>query len=72
VFRVVGVDERVVEQGVFTGTHTGVAGTGRSVALEYVQVLRLRDGIRVSLKLMFDRLLTLEQLGLICDGTPAG
>jgi hypothetical protein len=41
--------------------------TGRSVALDYIQVLRFRDGTHVSFHLMFDRLLMLEQLGL----TPA-
>jgi ketosteroid isomerase-like protein len=62
-----------VEEGVFTGTHDGVlrtpAGdvppTGRRVAVEYLQVLRFRDGKHVSFNLMFDRLLMLEQLGLV-------
>jgi ketosteroid isomerase-like protein len=62
-----------VEEGTFTGTHDGVlqtpAGaippTGRPVRLEYVQVLRFRDGRHVSFNLMFDRLLMLEQLGLV-------
>jgi ketosteroid isomerase-like protein len=61
-----------VEEGTFTGTHHGVlhspAGdippTGRSVTLEYIQVLRFRGGKHVSFNLMFDRLLMLEQLGL--------
>lgn len=62
-----------VEEGKFTGTHHGVlcspAGdippTGRSVTAEYIQVLRFRDGKHVSFNLMYDRLLLLEQLGLI-------
>jgi uncharacterized protein (TIGR02246 family) len=58
------VDDIAVEEGTFTGTHTGVAPTGRPVALDYVQVLRLRDGRHASVELMFDRLLMLEQLGL--------
>jgi ketosteroid isomerase-like protein len=58
------VDGIAVEEGTFIGTHTGVAPTGRPVALDYVQVLRLRDGKHVSVELMFDRLLMLEQLGL--------
>jgi uncharacterized protein (TIGR02246 family) len=58
------VDDIAVEEGTFTGTHTGVAPTGRPVALDYVQVLHLRDGKHASVELMFDRLLMLEQLGL--------
>ena len=58
------VDDVAVEEGTFVGTHTGVAPTGRPVALDYVQVLRLRDGKHASVELMFDRLLMLEQLGL--------
>ena len=62
-----------VEEGTFTGTHDGVLHTptgaipptGRSVRLDYVQVLRFRDGRHVSFNLMFDRLLMLEQLGLV-------
>ena len=62
-----------VEEGTFTGIHDGVlhspAGdfqpTGRPVSLDYIQVLRFRDGKHVSFNLMFDRLLMLEQLGLI-------
>ena len=63
----------VVEEGTFTGTHHGVlpgpAGdippTGRPVAVNYVHVLRYRDGLHISFSLLFDRLLMLEQLGLI-------
>jgi ketosteroid isomerase-like protein len=62
-----------VEEGKFTGTHRGVlrspAGdippTGRPVTAEYIQVLRFRDSKHVSFNLMYDRLLLLEQLGLI-------
>jgi ketosteroid isomerase-like protein len=62
-----------VEEGTFTGTHNGVlhgptgdvAPTGRRVSLGYVQVLRFRDGKHASFNLMFDRLLMLEQLGLV-------
>jgi ketosteroid isomerase-like protein len=39
--------------------------TGRPVALDYIQVLRFRDGKHASFHLMFDRLLMLEQLGLM-------
>jgi len=62
-----------VEEGTFTGTHDGVlhtpAGdippTGRPVSIDYIQVLRFRDGKHASFSLMFDRLLMLEQLGLV-------
>jgi steroid delta-isomerase-like uncharacterized protein len=62
-----------VEEGTFSGTHDGVlhgpAGdippTGRPVSVDYIQVLRFRDGRHVSFHQMFDRLLMLEQLGLI-------
>jgi len=61
-----------VEEGTFSGTHDGVLRTptgeipptGRAVDLDYIQVLRFRDGRHVSFHLMFDRLLMLEQLGL--------
>ena len=74
------VDDVAVEEGTFTGTHNGVLHaptgdvppTGRSVRLDYIQVLRFRDGKHVSFNLMFDRLLMLEQLGLIPSPTPAG
>jgi ketosteroid isomerase-like protein len=62
-----------IEEGTFTGTHDGVlstptgdiAPTGRSVSVDYLQVLRFRDGKHVSFNLMFDRLSMLEQLGLV-------
>ena len=67
-----------VEEGMFTGTHNGVlrspAGdipaTGRPVTVDYIQVLRFRDGKHASFSLMYDRLLMLEQLGL--TPAPAG
>jgi ketosteroid isomerase-like protein len=66
------VDDVAVEEGTFTGTHDGtlrtpagdIPPTGRSVAVDYVQVLRFRDGKHVSFNLMFDRLAMLEQLGV--------
>jgi len=71
------VDDVTVEEGKFMGTHNGVLHgpmgdvppTGRSVEVDYIQVLRFRDGKHVSFNLMFDRLMMLEQLGLI--PTPA-
>ena len=61
------VDDVAIEQGTFIGTYDGVARTGRSVAVDYVRLLRVRDGKVVWVKLMFDRLLMLEQLGLVPD-----
>ncbi len=73
------LDDVAVEEGTFTGTQDGtlhaptgdIPPTGRSVEVGYIQVLRFRDGKHVSFHLMFDRLLMLEQLGLIPapDGT---
>ena len=71
------IDDVAVEEGSFSGTQNGVlrgpAGdippTGRSVEVDYIQVLRFRDGKHISFNLMFDRLTMLEQLGLV--PTPA-
>ncbi|MGE5274074.1 MAG: ester cyclase [Verrucomicrobiota bacterium] len=67
------VDDVAVEEGRFTGTHDGtlhtpagdIPPTGRSVEVDYIQMLRIRDGKHASFHLMFDRLLMLEQLGLV-------
>jgi ketosteroid isomerase-like protein len=69
-----------VEEGTFTGTHHGtlhspagdIAPTGRRVAVDYIHVLRYRDGKHVSFNLLFDRLPMLEQLGLLPAPAPAG
>ena len=61
-----------VEEGVFHGTHDGVLHspegdlppTGRAVSIDYIQVLRVRDGRTSGFSLMFDRLQMLEQLGV--------
>ena len=74
------IDDVAVEEGTFTGTHDGVLRsptgdvppTGRSVSVDYIQVLRFRDGKHCSFNLMFDRLLMLEQLGLIPAPASAG
>ena len=65
------IGDVVIEEGTFSGTHDGVLHgadgdippTGRSVHVDYIQVLRFRAGKHVSFHLMFDRLLMLEQLG---------
>jgi steroid delta-isomerase-like uncharacterized protein len=77
------VDDRmIVEEGRFTGTHDGalrgpdgdIPATGRSVSVPYIHVLRFHGGKHVFFGLMFDRLLMLEQLGIVPGpvGTPAG
>jgi ketosteroid isomerase-like protein len=67
------IGDVAVEEGTFTGTHKGVlrgpkgdiAPTGRLVAVDYIQVLRFRDGKHASFNLLFDQLAMLEQLGLV-------
>jgi steroid delta-isomerase-like uncharacterized protein len=67
------IDDLAVEEGAFTGTHSGVLRaptgdvqpTGRFVKVDYIHVLRFRDGKHLSFNLMFDRLTMLEQLGLV-------
>ena len=67
------VDDVAVEEGTFMGTQNGVLHgptgdippTGRTVEVDYIQVLRFRDGKHVSFDLMFDRLTMLEPLGLV-------
>jgi ketosteroid isomerase-like protein len=66
------VGDVVVEEGTCVGTHEGVGRTGRTVAVDYVQVLRVGDGKLISFTLTFDRLLMLEQLGLIPGAGPVG
>ena len=68
-----------VEEGTFTGTQHGalhspagdVPATGRAVAADFVAVHRFRDGKFVSLNLIYDQLLLLEQLGVIPAQQPA-
>jgi predicted ester cyclase len=67
------IGDIAVEEGTFTGTQNGILRspkgdippTGRSVRLDYIQVLHFRDGKHISFNLMFDRLEMLEQLGLM-------
>jgi ketosteroid isomerase-like protein len=73
------VDDVAVEEGTFSGTHNGVLNTpsgavpptGRAVSLPYIHVLHFRDGLHVSFNLIFDRLLMLEQLGLVAAAAAA-
>jgi steroid delta-isomerase-like uncharacterized protein len=71
--RTIFTDDAAVEEGTFSGTHTGVfhtpdgdiPPTGRPVKAAYVNVLSFRDGRFSAGHLMFDRLTLLEQLGLL-------
>jgi len=73
------VDDVAVEEGTFSGTHRGalhgpagdIPPTGQTVSVDYIQVLRFRDGNHASFKLMFDQLAMLEQLGLIPEPAAA-
>lgn len=83
--RSVSVDgDTAVEEGVFSGTHTGpmpspdgsmIPATGRRVELAYADFFTVRDGVVISDRLYMDRLSMLEQLGLIPSpgaAAPAG
>ena len=63
---------RVWPQGALHSPAGDIAPTGRAVAVDYIHVLRFRDGKHISFNLMFDRLLMLEQLGLIPAPAPTG
>ena len=74
------IGDVAVEEGTFTGTQKGILRspvgdippTGRRVEVDYIQVLRFRDGKHASFNLMFDQLTMLEQLGLVPAPAPAG
>src|SRR5215212_8197196 len=61
--------DRVVTKKTMTGTHTGefngIPPTGRRVEIQYVDILRLRDGQIVEHWLSMDQLNFMRQLGVI-------
>jgi predicted ester cyclase len=61
--------DRVATKKTFSGTHTGefngIAPTGRSVSITFVDILRLRDGKIVEHWLSMDQLSFMQQLGLL-------
>jgi steroid delta-isomerase-like uncharacterized protein len=61
--------DRVATKKTFTGTHTGdfgeIAATGNRVTIQYVDILRLRDGKITEHWLSMDQLSFLQQLGVI-------
>jgi ketosteroid isomerase-like protein len=61
-----------VHGGILHSPAGDIAPTGRPVRLDYIQVLRFRDGEHVSFNLMFDRLVMLEQLGIVPTPAAAG
>jgi steroid delta-isomerase-like uncharacterized protein len=60
--------DRVATKKTFTGTHTGdfggIPATGKRVTLQYVDIMRLRDGKIIEHWLCMDQLSWLQQLGL--------
>lgn len=70
----------VVEEGVFSGTHTGnlttpdgqtIPATGRSLSVPFVQVFDIEGDQVTATRLYFDQVELLTQLGLIPDSAAA-
>jgi predicted ester cyclase len=65
--------DRVVTKKTMTGTHTGdfagIPATGKSVRLQYVDILRVRDGRFIEHWLSMDQLSFMQQLGVIPEPT---
>ena len=61
--------DRVVTKKTFTGTHTGdfagIPATGKTVTLQYVDIMRVREGRIVEHWLSMDQLSFMRQLGVI-------
>ncbi len=61
--------DRVVTKKTFSGTHTrdfgGIPATGKRVTLQYVDIMRVRDGKIVGHWLSMDQLSWLQQLGVV-------
>jgi predicted ester cyclase len=61
--------DQVVTKKTFTGTHTAdfgeVPATGKSVTLQFVDIMRVRDGRIVEHWLCMDQLRFMQQLGVI-------
>jgi ketosteroid isomerase-like protein len=59
--------DRVVRKKTMTGTHTGefdgISPTGKRVDIQYVDILRLRDGQIIEHWLSMDQLSFMRQLG---------
>ncbi len=65
--------DRVATKKTFTGTHTADLGdipaTGKRVTVQYVDILRLRDGKIIEHWLSMDQLSFMQQLGVIPSET---
>ena len=63
--------DRVATKKTFTGTHSGALGqippTGKEVSLQYVDILRLRDGKIIEHWLVIDQLNFMQQLGVLTN-----
>jgi steroid delta-isomerase-like uncharacterized protein len=61
--------DQVVTKKTFTGTHTaefvGIPATGKRVTLQFVDIMRVRDGQIVEHWLSMDQLSFMQQLGVI-------
>jgi steroid delta-isomerase-like uncharacterized protein len=61
--------DRVVTKKTFTGTHTaelnGIPPTGKRVSIQYVDILRLRDGKIIEHWLSMDQMNFMQQLGVL-------
>jgi predicted ester cyclase len=61
--------DQVVTKKTFSGTHegefAGIAPTGKHVSLQFVDIMRLRDGRIVEHWLSMDQLSFMQQLGVI-------
>ena len=61
--------DRVATKKTFTGTHTsdfaGIPATGNKVTLQFVDIMRVRDGRIVEHWLSMDQLSFMQQLGVI-------
>jgi steroid delta-isomerase-like uncharacterized protein len=61
--------DRVATKKTFTGTHTAALGevpaTGNRVTLQYVDIMRLRDGKIIEHWLAMDQMSFLQQLGVL-------
>jgi steroid delta-isomerase-like uncharacterized protein len=70
---VVAEDDRLIGEATFTGTHTGIlhhpAGeippTGKRLSIDYVGAFRMVDGKIASLRIYFDVMELMQQLGLV-------
>ena len=65
----IAVGDQVVTKKTFHGTHTaefgGIPPSGKEVTLQYVDIMRVRDGLITEHWLLMDQLRFMQQLGVI-------